>query len=35
VTLGVIALNVYWARRQLRQAHAAARRRLAAQDERP
>jgi heme exporter protein D len=28
VTLGVIALNVYWARRRLAQARAAARRRL-------
>jgi heme exporter protein CcmD len=29
VTLAVIALNVYWARRELAQARAAARRRLA------
>lgn len=35
VTLAVIALNIYWARRQLAQARAAARRRLAAQEERP
>jgi heme exporter protein CcmD len=28
VTLAVIALNVYWARRRLSQARAAARRRL-------
>jgi heme exporter protein D len=35
VTLGVIALNIYWAQRRLSQARAAARRRLAAQDERP
>jgi heme exporter protein CcmD len=35
VTLGVIALNVFWARRLLAQARTAARRRLAAQDERP
>jgi heme exporter protein CcmD len=35
VTLAVIALNIYWARRQLSQARAAARLRLAAQEERP
>ena len=35
VTLAVVALNIYWARRQLAQARAAARRRLAAQAERP
>jgi heme exporter protein CcmD len=34
VTLAVIALNVYWARRELTQARAAARRRLAAQEPR-
>jgi heme exporter protein D len=34
VTLGVVALNIYWARRHLAQARAAARRRLAAQEER-
>ena len=33
VTLGVIALNVYWARRALARARAAARRRLAARSE--
>ena len=35
VTLAVVALNIYWARRQLAQARAAARGRLAAQAERP
>jgi heme exporter protein CcmD len=35
VTLAVIALNIYWARRQLAQARAAARRRLAAAQGRP
>ncbi len=34
VTLAAIALNIYWARRLLAQARAAARRRLAAQDQR-
>ncbi len=33
VTLAVIALNVYWARRELKQARAAARRRLDAQEQ--
>ena len=32
VTLAVIALNVFWARRELEQARRAARRRLAAQE---
>ena len=35
VTLAVIVLNIYWARRQLAQARAAARRRLAAPQEAP
>jgi len=35
VTFAVIGLNVYWARRPLAQARAAARRRLAAHEERP
>jgi heme exporter protein CcmD len=35
VTLGVIALNVIWARRLLAQARTAARRRLVSPDERP
>jgi heme exporter protein CcmD len=35
VTLAVIGLNIYWARRQLAQACAAARRRLAAPQGRP
>ena len=35
VTLAVIALNIYWARRQLAQARAAARRRLAVPPVRP
>jgi heme exporter protein CcmD len=33
VTLAVVALNIYWARRLLTQSRAAALRRLATQDE--
>jgi len=33
ITFGVIALNVYWARRALERARVAARRRLASQGE--
>jgi heme exporter protein D len=35
LTLAVIALNIYWARRRLAQARASARRRLAAPEGRP
>lgn len=35
LTLAVIGLNIYWARRQLAQARAAARRRVSAPEQHP